>query len=214
MANSASGPAMPASASTKRTASPGSGRPVTRHSEAGEDADDQRIDEDLARRNRATSASGGSRLPALAPEQLEQDDRGHHHGRQMDRDDQRQDVDAVLPEHAEHERNAEQHQCWRRPPRRRRPRRPALSRPKIRVVTRLSGGPGDDDRREIGRPQPPRRRAVEIGARPWCGTEAAAWRRRRRIRESASPVSRLQIAGPARRNSRARRARRRTARFR
>ena len=40
----------------------------------------------------------------------------------------------------------------------------ALSRPKSRVVTRLPGRPGDDDRREIGRPQPPGRRAVEIGA--------------------------------------------------
>ena len=128
-----------------------------------------------------------------AAEQLEQDDRGHHHDRQMHRDEQRQDLEPLLAEYAEHEGNAEQHQVGeggRTPP----------TTPACAVTAehprgdQMAGGPGDSDGDEIGRPQRPRRRAVEIGTAPWSGTAAAAWPRRPRTR-TAHRRSRLQIAG-------------------
>ena len=69
------------------------------------------------------------------PNICEQDDRGHHHRRQVDGDEQRQDLEAFLAEDAKHERHAEQHEVGegRDTP----PTTPACeSRPKMRVVTR------------------------------------------------------------------------------
>ena len=179
--------------------------------QAKHDADDQRIFEDPPQEI-ANDFARPDRLALAAPEDAEQDDRGHDHGRHMHRDEQRQDLEPFLPEDAQHERNAEQDQVGEGG-------RDAADHAGLRVAPEnacrdeVAGSPCDGHGGEIGRPQRPGGRAMEVRA-----DHRAEQKQRHRDadREFGQRVSgfSLEIARQPGRDSRARQARRRRGRFR
>ena len=149
----------------------------------------------ILRTKSATSTNAGRGSRSLRPNSSNRTIEAIIMRRQMDRHDQRQDVDAVLSVDAQHEGNAEQHrvgECGRhaaddagRAVAAENPRR-----------DQASCRPGDDHRREIGRPQPPWCRAVEIGVDHGAEQQQRHGDADGEFRKPV-PDLRLEIAGPA-----------------
>ena len=109
IANSASGPAMSASASISRTTKGGRSIPVTRQMTPARMPIISELGSTRLRNARKISPAR-NRTGFPVTENVEQDDRDHGHGRHVDGNQQRQDLETLLPEDAEHERDAEKHE--------------------------------------------------------------------------------------------------------
>ena len=123
------------------------------------DADDQGIGCELAHEIPQQRDWPKPFLPAL--EDREDDDRRGHHDPEMHRDDQRQHLEAGLTIDAHHERKSEQDRVGEG-------RGNTADHTRARIAPEDPGGhemsdrPGERHRGEVGRPERPRRRAMEI----------------------------------------------------